>query len=111
MVGIGGVVAFSVSQRTHEIGIRMALGAERGALLGMVVRQGLSMVFVGLVLGVGGALWFSGVVASFLFETEPRDPATFIGVALVLLGATVVACLVPARRATCIDPVDALRID
>lgn len=110
-VGVGGVVAFSVGQRTHEIGIRVALGAERGAVLSMVLRQGLSMVLVGLALGVGGALWFGGVVASFLFETKPTDPATFIGVALVLLGATVVACLAPARRATSIDPIAALWVD
>jgi len=108
VVGIGGVVAFSVGQRTHEIGIRMALGAKRGAVLSMVLWQGLSMVLVGLALGFGGALWFSGVMASFLFETEPTDPATFVGVALVLLGATVVACLLPARRAISIDPVVAL---
>ncbi len=111
VVGIGGVVAFSVGQRTHEIGIRMALGAERTAVLGMVLRQGLTMVVVGLLLGTVGALWFGSLVARFLFETETTDPVTFVGVAVAVLAATVVACLVPARRATAIEPVDALRVD
>jgi putative ABC transport system permease protein len=111
VVGIGGVVAFSVGQRAHEIGIRMALGAERRTVLGMVLRQGLSMVFVGLLLGTIGALWFGSLVAAFLFETEATDPSTFVGVALAVLAATVVACIVPARRATSIEPVAVLRAD
>ncbi len=111
VAGIGSVLAFSVNQRTHEIGIRMALGAERRAVLGMVLQQGLSMVLVGLALGVVGALWFSNLVATFLYETEPTDPLTFLGVGVVLLLATVIACWLPARRATTIDPVVALRVD
>jgi len=110
VAGIGGVLAFSVNQRTHEIGIRMALGAERRALLGMVLQQGLSMVLVGLVFGVLGALWFSTLLAGFLFETEATDPLIFLGVGVVLLLATVIACWLPARRATTIDPVVALRV-
>ena len=111
VAGIGGVMAFSVSQRTHEIGIRIALGAERRAVLGVVLHQGLSMVLVGLAFGVLGALWFNNLVAAFLFETEPTDPLTFFGVGVVLLLATVIACWLPARRATAIDPVVALRAD
>ena len=109
--GIGGVVAFSVGQRTHEIGIRMALGAERRAVLGIVLRQGLGMVVVGLLFGAVGALWFGGFVNAFLFQTEPTDPLTFAGVAVALFGAAVIACWLPARRATAIDPVVALRAD
>jgi predicted permease len=111
VAGIGGVVAFTVGQRHHEIGIRMALGAARQDVVGMVVRQGLSMVLVGLVVGAAGALWLSRAVASLLFETPPTDPLTFIAVAVVFLAATIAACVFPARRATSIDPVIALRVD
>ena len=111
VAGIGGVMAFSVSQRRHEIGIRIALGAERRAVLGTVLHQGLSMVLAGLAFGVLGALWFSNLVAAFLFETEPTDPLTFFAVEVILLLATVIACWLPARRATAIDPVVALRAD
>ncbi len=111
VAGIGGVMAFSVSQRRHEIGIRIALGAERRAVLGMVLHQGISIVLVGLAFGVLGALWFSNLVAAFLFETEPTDPLTFFAVGVILLLATVIACWLPARRATAIDPVVALRAD
>ncbi len=111
VAGLAGVVGFSVSQRTHEIGIRMALGAQRASVVRMVIQQGLTMVFVGLAAGIVGALWFSNLVAGFLFETEPTDPWTFVTVAVVLVAAAVVACLIPARRVTSIDPVLALRVD
>jgi putative ABC transport system permease protein len=111
VAGIGGIVAFSVSQRSHEIGIRMALGARRNAVVGMVLRQGLSMALAGLAIGVAGAWWSAPLLASLLFETEPGDPLTFAAAAAVLVAATLVACLLPARRATAIDPVVALRVE
>ena len=111
VTGVGGLIAFSVAQRTQEIGIRMALGATRVGVLAMVLKQGVGLVATGLALGVLGAVWLSNVLDGFLFETEPNDPLTFVAVAFVLVAATVVACLVPARRATSIDPVLALRVD
>jgi putative ABC transport system permease protein len=109
VVGVAGVVAHSVAQRQHEIGIRMALGAEGRTVLASVLRQGVAMVAVGLVAGALGALWMSGAVAALLFQTEPTDPLTFAAVAGVILAATIMACWIPARRATSIDPVEALR--
>ena len=111
VAGIGGIVAFSVSQRSHEIGIRMALGARRDAVVGMVLRQGLSMALAGLTIGAAGAWWSAPLLSALLFETEPTDPLTFLAAAAVLIAATVVACLLPARRATAIDPVVALRVE
>jgi predicted permease len=107
--GLAGVIAFTVSQQTREIGIRMALGAEQGGVLRMILRQGLSMVALGLALGVGGALALSRVMDGLLYGVEASDPLTFVTVALVLIAVAVVACLVPARRATNIDPLVALR--
>jgi ABC-type antimicrobial peptide transport system permease subunit len=100
-----------VSQRTREIGIRMALGAEQRGVLTMILREGLGMVLVGLTIGVAGALALSRVMDGLLFGVEPSDPVTFIAVALILIAVAIVACLVPARRATTIDPLVALRAD
>jgi putative ABC transport system permease protein len=107
--GVAGVVSFSVSQRTHEIGIRMALGALRPEVVRMLVEQAMRPVFTGLVLGAGGALALSGVLAVLLFEVRPADPLTFLVVSLVLAGIAGAACLVPARRASAVSPLDALR--
>jgi len=107
--GIGGVLAFSVGQRTREIGIRMALGASRHDVLWMVLRQGLGLVAVGLALGTTAALFLSQVMATMLYGVPPTDPLTFVAVVLVLLGVAAIACLVPARRATGISPVVALQ--
>jgi predicted permease len=107
--GLAGVIAFTVSQRTREIGIRMALGAERGSVLRMILRQGLVMVGVGLAIGVGAALALSRLMDGLLYGVQPSDPLTFVIVALVLLGVAVAACTLPARRATTIDPLTALR--
>jgi putative ABC transport system permease protein len=107
--GLGGVVAFSVSQRTQEIGVRMALGAGRGEVLGMVLREGLRLVGVGLVLGALAAVLLSRLMTGLLFHVETTDPATFAGMALVLVLIAAAACLVPARRATTVDPLVALR--
>ncbi|HET7840262.1 MAG TPA: FtsX-like permease family protein, partial [Terriglobia bacterium] len=109
MVGIYGVMAFSVTQRTHEIGIRMALGAERRSVLGLIVRQGLRLALLGVALGVAGAWALTSFLSSFLFGVAPRDPATFVLVSLALVAVSILACYIPARRATRVDPMVALR--
>jgi predicted permease len=108
-LGISGVVAFSVAERTQEIGIRSVLGAARGDLVGMVLRQGLALVLAGVVLGAFGAFYLSRLVSSLLFGVEPTDPLTFAAVSMALLLIVTVACFIPARRATSIDPLQALR--
>jgi len=107
--GLAGVIAFAVNQRTHEIGIRMALGAQRTGVLWMVLRQAAVLVVVGLPLGLIGALAFNRLFAGLLFAVRPTDPATYLAVSLLLIGVAGVACLLPARRATAIDPLTALR--
>jgi putative ABC transport system permease protein len=110
-VGIYGVMAFSVTQRTHEIGIRMALGAERRSVLGLIVRQGLRLTLIGVALGVAGAWALTSFLASFLFGVAPRDPATFVLVSLALVVVSILACYIPARRATKVEPIVALRYE
>ena len=107
--GIAGVVAFSVNQRTQEFGIRMALGAPRTGVLGMVIRQGLQLVTIGLVIGMAGALLLTRLLTTLLFEVEPTDALTYLAVSTVLMMVAVVACLMPARRAASVDPIVALR--
>ncbi|MFL6531359.1 MAG: ABC transporter permease [Chthoniobacterales bacterium] len=107
--GIGGVLAFSVSQRTQEIGIRMALGASRNAVLQMVVREGLTLVFIGLGGGVVAALLLVRLMKQVLYGVSPNDPFSFLIVTLVLLVVALVACVLPARRATLVNPITALR--
>lgn len=107
--GIAGVMALSVNQRTHELGVRLALGATPGKVLRMVMRQGMSFVLVGLSAGFAGALLLGRLMSSLLFAVEPTDPATFLAVALVLIAVAAAACFVPARRVTSIDPMLALR--
>jgi ABC-type antimicrobial peptide transport system permease subunit len=111
LAGITGVIAANVAQRTREFGLRMALGAPRSWVLAMVLKQGLTLVAVGLVLGLGGAAAFSTVLSAYLYETPPRDPFVLLAVALVLLVAGLLACLGPARRATAADPLLALRTE
>jgi ABC-type antimicrobial peptide transport system permease subunit len=103
------VVAFSVSQRTQEIGVRMALGAGRGEVLGMVLREGLRLVGLGLVLGALAAVLLGRLITGLLYHVEITDPITFVGMGLVLVLIAAVACLVPARRAATVDPLVALR--
>ena len=110
-VGIYGVMAFSVTQRTHEIGIRMALGAERRNVLRLVVRQGLRLTLFGVVLGVAGAWALTSFLSTFLFGVAARDPATFVLVSLALVAVSILACYIPARRATRVDPMVALRYE
>jgi putative ABC transport system permease protein len=107
--GIAGILAFAVGQRTHEIGIRMAMGAVPGDVLWMVLRQAALLVLPGLAIGAVGALLLTRLLTGLLFGVEPTDPLTFAGVSLLLLGVAAVACFVPARRATEIHPMVALR--
>jgi len=109
--GLSGLIAYSVSQRTHEIGIRIALGARPQTVVGMVLRQGLTPVAIGLGFGLVGALGLSQLVSGLLFGVEPTDPLCFVGSGLVLVAVAVAACLVPARRAVAIEPVLALRAE
>jgi len=111
LAGIGGVIATSVTQRTKEFGLRMALGAKRESVLLMVLRQGLTLVAIGLVIGIAGALAGGRVLSSYLYQTAPRDPLIFAAVAAVFLLAGVLACLIPARKATTVDPLIALRAE
>ena len=108
-VGIYGVIAYSVSQRTHEIGIRMALGANKTDVLRMIAGQGLKMTIAGVVLGIAGALALTRFLASQLYGVTPNDPLTFIAVALLLASVALLASYLPARRATRVDPMAALR--
>jgi ABC-type antimicrobial peptide transport system permease subunit len=109
--GIAGVVSFSVNQRTTEIGVRMALGAPRSSVVRMIVRQGLTPVTLGLAAGLVLALAMTRVVAQMLFGVEATDPMTYVAVVGVLAAVAAIACLVPARRAAAIDPMQALRAD
>ena len=109
LVGTYGVLAYSVAQRTHEIGLRMALGARRGAVMWMVIRRTLVLGGLGVAIGTLGALWAARLLATFLFEIQPTDPGTFGAVALMILAAALAAGFVPARRATRVDPLVALR--
>ncbi|HTH64586.1 MAG TPA: ABC transporter permease [Gemmatimonadales bacterium] len=108
-VGIAGVLAFSVSARTTEIGIRMSLGADRGQVQRMILWEGGVLLALGLVLGVAGAFFATGLVRGLLFGVAPRDPATFVGVALLMMAIGIVACWIPALRASRIDPAIAMR--
>ncbi len=110
-VGIYGVVSYSVSQRTHEIGIRMALGAERGDVLKIVVGQRLRSVLIGTGIGVGASIGLTRLLQNMLFAIKPTDPATFVSVSLILLIVAWLACYIPARRATKVDPMVALRYE
>jgi putative ABC transport system permease protein len=104
-------MAYSISQRTREMGIRVALGAQRGAVRALVLRQGAALAAVGIVVGMGIALLVTRGLATFLFGVSPFDPAVFGAVALVLLLASLGATYVPARRATEVDPIRALRAE
>jgi putative ABC transport system permease protein len=109
MIGIYGVVSYSVAQRTQEIGVRMALGATRGNVLGMVARQAMALIVAGLVIGLGAALALGSVMQNMLFEVSPRDPVTLGAIVAVLGVVGMAASFVPARRATRVDPIVALR--
>ena len=108
-VGVYGVMAYAVSQRTHEIGIRVALGARRSDVFGLVLRQGLVLTAGGIALGLAGAAAVTRGLSALLFDVSPRDPLTYVGLAALLCLVAVVACCVPARRAMRLDPMTALR--
>jgi putative ABC transport system permease protein len=110
-VGLYGVVSYSVSQRTQEIGLRMAIGADRRDVLRLVVGGGMKLAVIGVVIGVAGALALSKVIATMLFELTPIDLVSYSGTVMVLLAVAMVACYVPARRAMRVDPIIALRAE
>jgi len=110
-IGIYGVMSYTVTRRTHEIGIRLALGAERGAVMSAVVKEGMILAAVGLILGTGAALVLTQLLSSLLYEVGARDPLTFVTVTLVLALTALAACTFPALRATRVDPMLALRYE
>jgi hypothetical protein len=110
-IGVYGVMSYSVQQRTQELGVRMALGAQASNLRNMVIRQGMTLTLIGLFIGAGGALWLTHFLAGFLFGVKPLDAVSFIATPLLLCVVALVSVWMPARRATRVNPIAALRIE
>jgi ABC-type antimicrobial peptide transport system permease subunit len=110
-IGIYGVLSYAVTQRTREIGIRMSLGASRGRVLGAIVLDGMRLAAVGFVAGIAGAFAAGRLLSAVLHEVRPRDPAIFIATGAVLAAIALLACYIPARRASRLDPTTALRYE
>jgi putative ABC transport system permease protein len=110
-VGIYGIVAYSVTQRTQEIGVRMAIGAERSDVLALIVGSGMRLALVGVAIGLAGALALSRLIETMLFDVRPFDPASYAATAALLLAIAALACYVPARRAMRVDPIIAIRTE
>jgi putative ABC transport system permease protein len=111
MAGVYGVMAYVVGQRSNEIGLRMALGASQADVMRMVLRQGLVLAGAGLALGLAGAAAGNRLLSGMLFEVKPGDPLTYVGVTVLLAAVALAATWIPARRATRVDPLTALRQD
>jgi putative ABC transport system permease protein len=110
-IGIYGVMSYSVTQRIKEIGIRMSLGAQRGDIFRMVVSRGLGLALIGVGLGIAGALYLTKYLETLLFQIKGTDPVTFIAVGSLMIAVAVLACYLPARRATKVDPMITLRYE
>ncbi|MCU1376913.1 MAG: permease [Actinomycetia bacterium] len=110
-MGIYGVMAFTVAQRTQELGIRLALGAQRIDLIRLVVGQGMRLTLIGVVVGLAGAFAVTRLMATLLYQVKTHDAETFFGVALLLAGVAFLACWLPARRASQVDPIEAMRCE